>query len=143
MDATLAVPRAWQLDIQRQLSDFHVARNKDFLFAEPPLWLQFFVVFELIFQLPLFVAAVVDYWKNKCYSPKLHPYMLLYGFNASFTTLCCLVYVYFESAAHGLTVAETLNLLGVYFPTFVIPAVMTIDFASRISAKISGKQHTD
>lgn len=142
MDATICIPFEYQLKIQQKLSTFHVTTNKDFLCAEPELWFQLFVIWELIFQLPLFIYAVYDYSRNgfKFYSPKLWPAFLLYGFNAGFTTMICLIYAIIYSPSKGLTIAETANLASLYIPTMILPFYMMYDFYIRILNQLSVKK---
>jgi hypothetical protein len=139
MDATFAIPYEWQLPIQRQLNAFHYNENKDFLAVNSPLWMRIFVVWELIFQLPFFIYAVIDYTRNgrKGYSVRLWTMFFLYGFNAGFTTLVCLIYVYSESAIHGLNTTEMWNLVGLYTPTMVLPFYMMWDFGCRIVTRLT------
>lgn len=139
MDATFAIPEKWQFPIQRQLNAFHHSQNNDFLAVNSPLWMRIFVIWELIFQLPFFVYAVIDYIKNgrRGYSIKLWPLFFLYGFNAGFTTLVCWIYIYMESESHGLNSSQMLNLLSLYTPTMVLPFYMMWDFGCRITEKMS------
>lgn len=138
MDATICIPFEYQLKIQQKLSTFHITKNKDFLCAEPELWFQLFVVWELIFQLPLFLYAIYDYSKNglNFYSKKLWPALLLYGFNAGFTTLICFIYAIVYAPSKGLNFAETANLASLYGPTMIVPFYMMYDFYIRISNQL-------
>lgn len=138
MDATFVIPTEYQLPIQRKLSLFHINQNKDFLAVESPLWMKIFVTWELIFQLPFFIYAAINYLQNGRvkYSEKLWPMFLVYGFNTGFTSFLCIIYVLAESGQHGLTVGETANLLGLYTPTMVLPFYMMYDFWVRIVAHL-------
>lgn len=135
MDATICIPHEYQLNIQQILSTFHITQNKDFLCAEHELWLQIFVVWELLLQLPFFFYAIYDYYGNnyKFYSRKLWPMFLLYGFSAGFTSSVCLVYVLLESGSRGLNTAEMINLAALYVPTMIIPFSMMYVFWARLS----------
>lgn len=142
MDATIAIPFEYQISIQQKLSTFHITSNKDFLCAKPELWFQLFVIWELIFQLPFFVYGVYDYYQNdfQFYSKKIWPTFLLYGFNAGFTSLICLIYAVIFSSANGLNRGETLNLALLYAPTMVLPFYMMYDFWIRISSQLETKE---
>jgi hypothetical protein len=144
VDATFAIPIEYQISIQRKLHEFHVTTNKDFLGENSPLWMKIFVIWELIFQLPFFIYGVYDYLKNnqKHYSIHTWPMFLLYGFNAGFTTLICLIYVLLDGDQHGLNTSEWLNLLGLYTPTMILPFFMMYDFWIRIinQLKLTTKQ---
>lgn len=134
VDDTFIIPPKYQLDVQKQLYHYQVVENHDFLAAELPLWMQYFVWIEVLFQLPLFIVALMDYTnRNGKFSKKLWPYLLIYGFNASFTSLQCLVYIYQEGPDKGLSDPELWKLFALYTPTFLLPAYMTYDFLGRIS----------
>lgn len=143
MDATFVIPTEYQLPIQKQLSLFHIQQNKHFLAVEAPLWVRLFVIWELVFQLPFFVYAAINYLQNgrTKYSERTWPMFLLYGFNAGFTSLVCLIYVWTESGRHGLTMGETANLLGLYTPTTLIPFYMMYDFWVRIADQLQSVEH--
>ncbi|KAG0668815.1 hypothetical protein C6P42_004728 [Pichia californica] len=142
MDATFVIPYEYQNSIQKALGKFHIEKNKDFLAIETPLWIKFFVVWELIFQLPFFTIAIINYLQNKRkgYSKNTWIPFLIYGFNAGFTTLLCLIYVILESKNHGLTNGEFLNLIGLYTPTMILPFYMMYDFWIRINKELLNKE---
>lgn len=139
MDATFVIPEHYQISLQRTLSAFHIEQNKDFLAIESPLWMKIFVVWELVFQLPFFMYAVLDYLKNgrNTYSAHTWPMFFLYGFNAGFTTLVCLIYIIAEGHLHHLSTPQFLNLLGLYTPTMVLPFYMMYDFWLRICHRLT------
>lgn len=132
IDSCIVIPEAYRTGIQDTIVKFHILSNKDFLVSSPPAWLQIAVIFELIFQLPIFVIG--------CYTVYFHIlenyiWLALYGLNASLTTLFCLyeIYVYGNDVeGFVLTVGDKLGLMGVYLPTFLIPLVMLIDFSFRV-----------
>ena len=130
IDSCLVVPSEYRHWVQEAMVNLHIRLNKDFLLQDPPLWLQVFGLFELLFQLPLFfVAAYKLYYSHR----RVHVLTALYGFNASFTTLVCLAYVLSTSRDHGLTDAEKWNLFFLYLPYLVIPAFMMVDSSYRLS----------
>ncbi len=135
IDDTFLIPPKYQLSIQKSLYRYQVTHNKDFLASELPIWMKYFVAVELIFQLPVFLACIGSYLKSgskKHISRKLYPYILMYGFNAAFTSFQCLVYIYLQASSYELSQYETYNLLGLYTPTFLIPFFMCIDITSRL-----------
>lgn len=135
MDSNIVVPKEYLVSWAQAVLDFHISTNKDFLLVETPLWLQVFGLFELVFQLPLFVYCSIKLYKG---NDRLHwIWMVIYGFNASFTTLVCLVYVYLTGDQYGLSFGERINLLGIYSPYLVIPLVMLIDYVKRIQSSLS------
>lgn len=138
VDSGILIPSDYQLDLQKTLLSIHVTVNKDFLSLHPPLWLKLFVVIELLFQLPFFFVASIDYLTRQ--SPQLKLWNVLYGFNASLTTLVCLIYIAFQGPSEGLTHKEVFSLLGVYFPTFIIPLAMMIDNIKRISSELTNNK---
>lgn len=129
IDSCLIIPKDWQFPIQKTLVLFHIAANNDFLLDTLPLWLQVFGLVELVFQLPLFIYAAFKLYHN---AKSIYPWLIIYGFNASFTTLVCLVYVIAEGEAHGLTPTEVYGLFGLYLPYFLIPLFMLIDSMKRV-----------
>lgn len=145
MDATFVIPREYQISIQKQLSDFHIISNKDFLAIESPLWMKIFVAWELVFQLPFFIYAIIDYLQNNRlrYSKKLWGMFLLYGFNAGFTSFLCMVYVFCQFEEKGLTFSEGMNLLGLYTPTMLLPFYMMYDFWIRINTELLKQDKKD
>ncbi|OBA20671.1 hypothetical protein METBIDRAFT_44141 [Metschnikowia bicuspidata var. bicuspidata NRRL YB-4993] len=129
IDSCLVIPREHRHWVQAWMVDFHVRLNKDFLLQNPPLWLQVFGVFELFFQLPVFFLAAYKLFRGR---RKIHVMLVLYGFNASFTTLVCLVYVLKTALNHGLTDGEKWKLFALYLPYLLIPAFMMADSGSRL-----------
>lgn len=77
---------------------------------------------------------------------KFYPWILTYGFNAALTTLFCLYEIiiydnqYAETIGFSVTNADKIKLFWVYFPTFLIPFVIFVDFSIRITHIIS--EHT-
>lgn len=140
MDSTFVIPIDYQLNLQKTVSNFHISTNKDYLAVAPPIWLQAFVVWELVFQLPFFIYAVYDYLHNaqRGYSKSLWCLFLLYGFNAGFTSLICVVEILFNGEGNGLNAPEVVNLAMVYLPTTIIPLVMMVDFIRRINGLLNG-----
>ncbi|RLV85196.1 putative membrane protein [Meyerozyma sp. JA9] len=137
VDASLVVPREYLPSISLKLLEFHISTNKDFLLVQLPLWLQAFGAVELLFQLPLFViGAYCLYIKSRA----IYPYMLLYGFNASFTTAVCIVHVFHDGHSYGLSEAQVRQLILVYVPYFAIPFVMMVDYLNRISAIVGARE---
>ncbi|ODV86100.1 hypothetical protein CANARDRAFT_7456 [[Candida] arabinofermentans NRRL YB-2248] len=148
MDSNYAIPENYRLTIQQKLYEFHINKNKDFLGLNVELWMKSFVLFELIFQLPIFIYAIYDYYfKNDKigYSKKLWPILSIYGFNASFTTLICIIYIIFKSEENGIVgfEFEFWNLLGLYTPTFILPAYMMFDFMNRCMRELNDTKVKD
>lgn len=133
MDSTMVIPEVYQPSFQRWLAEFHITANKDFLLQEMPLRLQISATFELFVQLPIFFLAARALRRN---CQKIYVLMTVYGFNAFFTTLLCLAYAYRDAPKHGLTAAETYNLLGLYTPYCLIPLVMMLDCGWRATQLI-------
>ncbi|CUM64168.1 uncharacterized protein PRCAT00001761001 [Priceomyces carsonii] len=129
IDQGIVIPESYQTFISKFLIQLHLSQNKDFLAKNPPLWLRLFVFFELFVQLPFFVAGAYCL-RRLC--KRIYPFMVIYGFNACFTTLVCLVYVFNRYEIYGLSQFEALKLGALYFPYFLIPLVMMCDFTMRI-----------
>lgn len=137
VDASLVIPREYLPSISLKLLELHISTNKDFLLVQLPLWLQAFGAVELFFQLPLFViGAYCLYIKSRA----IYPYMLLYGFNASFTTAICIVHVFYDGHTYGLLEAQVKQLILVYVPYFAIPFLMLVDYLNRILAIVGVRE---
>lgn len=136
VDSTIVIPQEYQLSLQKAFLGFHLAQNKDFLLEELPLWLRVSGAFEVFVQLPIFFAAA---WSLRRGCSKIYVVMTVYGFNAFFTTLLCLCYVYSEAEGHGLSSGEMYQLLALYVPYFAIPLFMMVDCGKRVM-EIVGKQ---
>lgn len=124
IDSTIVIPDEYQLWIQKLIVSFHIETNKDILLIESPLWFKVFGLFELVVQLPIFVIGSI-FLRNR--DERITPVMMIYGFNAFFTTLVCLIWVIAEGDNFGLTRAEIYNLVLIYVPYLIIPLVMMID----------------
>ncbi|QLG74888.1 hypothetical protein HG535_0H02150 [Zygotorulaspora mrakii] len=124
------------------LVNWHIAQNNDFLLYEKPNWLYWFVIIELLFQLPLFFYFIKGFrsiWntnsltkddKVRLYKAKttLFKYLRIYGINASFTSLVCIIVIiqrgYYPNSLDieiPLSQSDMVNLVMVYLPTFIIP----------------------
>lgn len=139
VDATIVVPPQFQLGVQKWLLEFHLAQNNDFLLRELPLWLRISGAFEVFVQLPFFVYAALGLRSN---NPKTYVGMMVYGFNAFFTTLLCLAYVYTGGESRGLAPSEVYQLLALYVPYFAIPLFMMVDCGRRLG-KLVEKRKTE
>lgn len=139
IDACIVIPKENRHWVQQVALDFHIAMNKDFLLAHPPLWLQVFGWFELLVQMPIFVFVPIAL---RAGSRKVFVVMTIYGFNAFLTTVVCLTYVLDKGEAHGLTVEETWNLAALYAPYVVIPFFMMIDSGWRLMRMIETENST-
>lgn len=139
MDLTMVVPERFQPGWQQTLAAFHINTNKDFLLREMPLWLYISATFELFVQLPIFFIAARALKRN---CQKVYVLMTVYGFNAFFTTLLCLAYVWRDASSYGLTTGEKANLLGLYTPYFLIPLFMMVDCGVR-ATQLIGKPKTE
>ena len=139
IDSCLVIPKEWQTTVQRSIVLFHVSTNNDFLLAKPPLWLQVFGFYELVFQLPLFIYGAVQLYQN---NRQVYPWLIIYGFNAAFTTSVCLVYVIMEGAAHGLTNGQICSLFGLYVPYLIIPVFILVDSTRRVLGFLNTKIKT-
>lgn len=102
-----------------------------FLLSEKPNWLYWFVLLELVLQLPLFGYFVDKLWNlNKLQvntDNKLLTWLRIYGWNASLTTLVCIIvifqrgYIPYDVLRTALTTTQKCQLASVYLPTFLIP----------------------
>lgn len=134
MDLNLVVSRDYQWSMLTKLLDFHIDTNHDILLIDRPGWLQVFGAIELLFQLPLFFYFVYQMPRP---TRQHWVWMVVYGFNAALTTLVCLVYVYQDQSR--LSDPEKFKLLAIYTPYLLLPLVMMVDYAQRISRALAVK----
>ena len=133
IDSCIIIPEEQRFQFQKQFLEFHISSNKDFLLVSLPLWLKVFGLFELFVQLPFFAIGAYMLVKQM---KQVYPYMLIYGFNASFTTLVCLVHIFCDYERFCLTTGESYKLAALYIPYLVIPLVMLVDYSIRINKSI-------
>lgn len=131
MDSTIVVPP--KFNFQTFLIQFHINQNKDFLMVLKPLWFQTFVWVELLFQLPFFFAALYMI-STQC--PTRHLWNMIYGFNASFTTLVCIVHYVAIGPDQGLTQKEVIQLVSIYLPYLLIPLGIMIGSYIQLSSQL-------
>ena len=134
IDSCIIIPEEQRFQFQKQFLEFHISSNKDFLLVSLPLWLKVFGLFELFVQLPFFAIGAYMLMKQ---IKQVYPCMLIYGFNASFTTLVCLVHILCDYERFGLTTSESYKLAALYIPYLVIPLVMLVDYSIRINKSIT------
>ncbi|KAG6326814.1 hypothetical protein ID866_12275, partial [Astraeus odoratus] len=91
------------------------------------------------FQLPVFFIGAYKLWKD---SPSVYPLLLFYGASTATTVLPCLATLFAtpitsaETMAAGVppfTSFQQLLLLSSYFPFLLIPLMMAVDMAFRLS----------
>ncbi|KAK6460984.1 transmembrane protein 6/97 [Scheffersomyces coipomensis] len=137
IDSSIVIPPQYLLPISHTILDFHISTNRDILLLEKPLWFKVSGFFELVFQLPLFFYFIYILLKKRK-TINYYVFSILYGFNASFTTLICLAYVYTNSAqTMTLTPNEVYNLISLYIPYLLIPLLILIDSIIRINKEFT------
>lgn len=135
IDSSVVVPPKYHP--ASRLVEWHIAQNNDFLLWEKPTWLYWFVVIELVFQLPLFVKFALALRPGQVSGEqekdqklqkenRLNKWLRLYGSNASLTTLICMITIWQRgyhpfAPSEALATAEKVQLILVYLPTFLIP----------------------
>lgn len=134
MDSCIVLSPQNQFTLSKKLLEIQIVQNKDFLLATSPLWLKVFGLIELGFQLPFFFYVLKLMRDN---NPKRYLLSCIYGFNASLTTLVCLLYVYIEGGDHGLAPMDQYKLIAVYFPYFIVPLIMMVDNGIRVNNIVS------
>lgn len=129
IDSNIVVPIEYAFEISKKILNFHIETNHDFLLRERPIWFQIFGLIELVFQLPLFFYCSYHIYLQK--SKTYYIYMIIYGFNAAFTTFVCLGVTYFEGHLYGLTPSQVFNLIAIYVPYLLIPLLIMVDYSHR------------
>ncbi|KAG2068758.1 hypothetical protein BDR04DRAFT_743332 [Suillus decipiens] len=131
--------------------------------SQPFVWFKTFLAIEALFQLPVFVLGARGLWrgetslsciclKRQCMpnqkldSRSIYVLLLIYGASTTTTTLPCLSVLLttpitsaqtITDRVVSVTTSQRLLLLSSYIPFFVIPLVMTIDMASRLSKLVT------
>lgn len=141
IDSNIVVPIEYALELSKLILNFHISANHDFLLLEKPVWFQLFGLVELVFQLPLFFYCSYHLYKQQ--SKSYYVYMIIYGFNAAFTTFVCLGVTYFEGHLHGLTTPQIYNLIAIYVPYLLIPFVIMVDYSCRTSRLLNQKNKVE
>ncbi|CAL9729455.1 hypothetical protein MOUN0_G07206 [Monosporozyma unispora] len=110
------------------LVKWHCQQNNDILLIEKPNWLWWFVLVELVFQLPLFFYFVMNWsilTQPKSQSTHTMARLLkLYGLEASLTTAICIIAIW---SRNDITLLHQLQLTSVYLPTFLIPGKLLLE----------------
>ncbi|KAJ6619956.1 transmembrane protein 6/97 [Mycena sp. CBHHK59/15] len=132
-----------------QLSDFYIRTSNDpfikgayGLGADPLVWFKTFVFLELVFQLPTFFLAARGLWNG---SQKIYVLMLVYAASTATTVLPCVTTILATPPPSPAALAQgiaTLSpdqramLLASYVPFFVVPLLMAVDMAFRVSGLV-------
>lgn len=133
IDSSLVISKEYLFPFQRDLIEFHITSNKDFLLENPPFLLVIFGWIEVLFQLPFFFIGAYYLYKR---NPKIELYIAFYGLEASLTTMYCICYVFLLGKTFDLTNLEINKLVFVYLPTFVIPFCMLLDTSKRFETEM-------
>jgi len=113
--------------------------GSDYVFT----WIRSFLWIELFFQFPMFFFGARGLWRD---SSSIYLPILIYAVLTTTTTLPCLTTVLAVPATVdariaqetvAVTDAQRLLLLSSYVPFLVIPLIMTVDMAMRISKMIN------
>ncbi|KAG2354951.1 transmembrane protein 6/97 [Suillus spraguei] len=107
------------------------------------VWFKTFLAIEALFQLPVFVLGARGLWRD---ARSIYVLLLVYGASTTTTTLPCLSVLLTTPTTSAQTItdqvisvtsSQRLLLLSSYIPFFVIPLVMTVDMASRLSKLVT------
>ncbi|KAI0918070.1 hypothetical protein AcW1_007047 [Taiwanofungus camphoratus] len=114
------------------------------------VWFKTFLMLEAFFQIPVFIFGMRGLWKD---SRSIYVLLLIYAASTSTTTLPCLAVILTTPLTSSQTVTaelvsitseQRLLLLSSYIPFFLIPLVMAVDMATRVSKLVkagSDAQH--
>lgn len=109
-------------------------------------WFRSFLWLEFLFQFPVFLYGARALWKD---SPSVYLLLLVYGASTATTTLPCLTTVLAvptaADVASSLTTAavtpsQRLMLLASYVPFLLVPLIMALDMAWRLSKMLDLKK---
>ncbi|KAG1842152.1 transmembrane protein 6/97 [Suillus subalutaceus] len=109
--------------------------------SQPFVWFKTFLAVEAydLFQLPVFVLGARGLWRD---SRSIYVLLLIYAASTTTTTLPCLSVLMTTPTTSAQTITDKVVsvttsqrflLLSSYIPFFIIPFIMTIDMASRLS----------
>ncbi|KAK1826103.1 transmembrane protein 6/97 [Podospora conica] len=96
-------------------------------------WMGLFCHLEVLFALPIIIFTIFRLGIQRKGTSGAHELALLvYAFEAAFTTLTCMNDVlYWDATIYPAALKQKL-LLNMYAPFFVIPSILFIDMASRM-----------
>ncbi|KAI6038629.1 transmembrane protein 6/97 [Pisolithus marmoratus] len=102
-------------------------------------WFKMFLYLEAFFQLPIFVLGAVKLWQD---SPSIYPLLVIYGASTATTVLPCLTVLLLTpitspetiaAGIHSVTSFQRILLLSSYIPFLLIPLLIAVDMAFRLS----------
>ncbi|CAK9442296.1 uncharacterized protein LODBEIA_P60390 [Lodderomyces beijingensis] len=134
IDASVIIPKQYHSQLTSFLVQFHTSQNKDIVLLYPQIWFKTFILVEVVFQLPLFVYFCYKYLKRQL-DARYYAWSLIYGFNASFTTFVCMVYICMEGGNFGLSEVEAVKLVAVYSPYLFFPLVILVHAFQKLTLK--------
>ncbi|KAG1811512.1 transmembrane protein 6/97 [Suillus subaureus] len=111
--------------------------------SKPFVWFKTFLAVEALFQLPVFVLGARGLWRD---SRSIYVLLLIYAASTTTTTLPCLSVLITTPTTSAQTITDKVLsvttsqrflLLSSYIPFFMIPFIMTIDMASRLSKLVT------
>ncbi|KAG1878548.1 transmembrane protein 6/97 [Suillus tomentosus] len=111
--------------------------------SKPFVWFKTFLAVEALFQFPVFILGARGLWRD---SRSIYVLLLVYAASTTTTTLPCLSVLLATPTTSAQTIADKIVsvttfqrslLLSSYIPFFVIPFIMTIDMASRLSKLVT------
>ncbi|KAG1850682.1 transmembrane protein 6/97 [Suillus subluteus] len=111
--------------------------------GQPFVWFKTFLAVEALFQLPVFVLGARGLWRD---SRSIYVLLLIYAASTTTTTLPCLSVLMTTPTTSAQTITDKIVsvttsqrflLLSSYIPFFIIPFIMTIDMASRLSKLVT------
>ncbi|EDV23745.1 Transmembrane protein 97 [Trichoplax sp. H2] len=128
LDSQAIFPDSYYPKSVTGVMQFHINEFKDPLMADPPIWLQTFIVIECLLQLPFFFFASYAFIKGikKCKWVKLP--CIVYAAHVATTVVPILAHLAltdFSNATIGpKTDKERLILIAIYIPYLVIPVML-------------------
>ncbi|KAF8500516.1 transmembrane protein 6/97 [Gautieria morchelliformis] len=151
IDVQALYPQSLVPEFTKKFISFYVSMSGDPLIAGANhfygsdhvfTWFRSFLWLEILFQFPVFVLGARALWKD---SPAIYLLLLVYGASTATTTLPCLTTVLAVPTAEdaraavttvAVTDAQRLLLLSSYVPFLLVPLIMTLDMAWRVSKMI-------
>ncbi|KAI6160693.1 transmembrane protein 6/97 [Pisolithus thermaeus] len=103
------------------------------------VWFKLFLYLEAFFQLPVFVLGAFKLWQD---SPSIYPLLVIYGASTATTVVPCLAVLLstpttspetIAAGIHSVTSFQQILLLSSYIPFLLVPLLITVDMAFRLS----------
>jgi len=134
LDSYILWPKAYVPGFMTTLRQYYMATYKDQFFTKPPAWYIYYVVQEVIYQLPTCISSIQGLYTGKQITPL---YVLCYSLQA--INLRGMYVVEIMRWSH-VTTAERNALLWLHGPSVLFLAFLGSDMFSRVKKSMEKQQ---